>query len=85
MTGPEATPTQPPSDRRGEPGTPAGGAPQDDLELRYRTAQTELHRTQAKYRALVEQIPAIVYIDVADEDMSTTYVSPRSTYTVARR
>ena len=77
MTGPEATPTQPPSDRRGEPGTPAGAARQDDLELRYRTAQTELHRTQAKYRALVEQIPAIVYIDVADEDMSTTYVSPQ--------
>jgi diguanylate cyclase (GGDEF)-like protein/PAS domain S-box-containing protein len=39
--------------------------------------QAELHRTQAKYRALVEQIPAIVYIDVADEDMSTTYVSPQ--------
>jgi diguanylate cyclase (GGDEF)-like protein/PAS domain S-box-containing protein len=25
----------------------------------------------------VEQIPAIVYVDVADEDMSTTYVSPQ--------
>jgi diguanylate cyclase (GGDEF)-like protein/PAS domain S-box-containing protein len=39
--------------------------------------QAELHRTQAKYRALVEQIPAIVYIDLADEEMSTTYVSPQ--------
>jgi diguanylate cyclase (GGDEF)-like protein/PAS domain S-box-containing protein len=41
------------------------------------TTQAELHRAQTKYRALVEQIPAIVYIDVADEDMSTTYVSPQ--------
>jgi diguanylate cyclase (GGDEF)-like protein/PAS domain S-box-containing protein len=41
------------------------------------TTQAELDRTQAKYRALVEQIPAIVYVDVADEHMSTTYVSPQ--------
>jgi diguanylate cyclase (GGDEF)-like protein/PAS domain S-box-containing protein len=45
---------------------------------------TELMRTQAalrearsQYGALVEQIPAIVYVDAADEDMSTTYVSPQ--------
>ena len=25
----------------------------------------------------MEQIPAIVYVDVADEEMSTTYVSPQ--------
>ncbi|MFL5768161.1 MAG: EAL domain-containing protein [Actinomycetota bacterium] len=30
-----------------------------------------------RYRALVEQIPAIVYIDVVDESMSTSYVSPQ--------
>jgi diguanylate cyclase (GGDEF)-like protein/PAS domain S-box-containing protein len=41
------------------------------------TAQAELYRAETKYRALVEQIPAIVYIDVADEAMSTTYVSPQ--------
>jgi diguanylate cyclase (GGDEF)-like protein/PAS domain S-box-containing protein len=41
------------------------------------TTQAELHRAQTKYRALVEQIPAIVYIDVADEEMSTNYVSPQ--------
>ena len=37
----------------------------------------DLHEANAKYRALVEQIPAIVYIDVADETMATTYVSPQ--------
>jgi diguanylate cyclase (GGDEF)-like protein/PAS domain S-box-containing protein len=63
----------------------SGGAPivppaaEDSAELRHELEQTqhELLRTQAKYRALVEQIPAIVYIDVVDEDMSTSYVSPQ--------
>jgi PAS domain S-box-containing protein len=41
------------------------------------TAQAELRETRTKYGALVEQIPAIVYVDVADEHMSTTYVSPQ--------
>ncbi len=40
-------------------------------------AQAELHQAKTKYGALVEQIPAIVYVDVADDDMSTTYVSPQ--------
>jgi diguanylate cyclase (GGDEF)-like protein/PAS domain S-box-containing protein len=40
-------------------------------------AQAELHQTKTKYGALVEQIPAIVYVDVADDEMSTTYVSPQ--------
>jgi diguanylate cyclase (GGDEF)-like protein/PAS domain S-box-containing protein len=76
MTGPD--PTIP-----GDPAASDGGlvAPRpatgEDLEQRYRGIQAELHRAQTKYRALVEQIPAIVYIDVADEDMSTTYVSPQ--------
>jgi diguanylate cyclase (GGDEF)-like protein/PAS domain S-box-containing protein len=39
--------------------------------------QAELHQAKTKYGALVEQIPAIVYVDVADEEMSTTYVSPQ--------
>lgn len=42
-----------------------------------RKADEELRKADAKYRTLVEQIPAIVYIDVADEDMSTSYVSPQ--------
>ncbi|MEX2406268.1 MAG: EAL domain-containing protein [Actinomycetota bacterium] len=37
----------------------------------------DLREANAKYRALVEQIPAIVYIDVADVSMATTYVSPQ--------
>ena len=32
---------------------------------------------QEVYRALVEQIPAIVYIDACDEDLTTLYVSPQ--------
>jgi diguanylate cyclase (GGDEF)-like protein/PAS domain S-box-containing protein len=39
------------------------------------TTQRELHETRTKYGALVEQIPAIVYVDL--DDMSTTYVSPQ--------
>jgi diguanylate cyclase (GGDEF)-like protein/PAS domain S-box-containing protein len=40
-------------------------------------AQAELHQAKTKYGALVEQIPAIVYVDAADDEMSTTYVSPQ--------
>jgi diguanylate cyclase (GGDEF)-like protein/PAS domain S-box-containing protein len=32
---------------------------------------------QARYAALVEQIPAIVYVDEVDESMSSSYVSPQ--------
>ena len=42
-----------------------------------RKADDELREANAKYRSLVEQIPAIVYLDVADESMSTSYVSPQ--------
>jgi len=37
----------------------------------------QLQEERSKYGALVEQIPAIVYVDVADEHMTTTYVSPQ--------
>ena len=40
-------------------------------------AQEGLRDARTRYGALVEQIPAIVYIDVADESMATTYVSPQ--------
>ena len=40
--------------------------------------ERELHETQAKYKAIVEDIPAIVYIDeIDDEGMSTSFVSPQ--------
>ncbi|HYF11178.1 MAG TPA: EAL domain-containing protein, partial [Actinomycetota bacterium] len=45
----------------------------EDLER----AGWELREANARYRALVEQIPAIVYVDLADESMVTTYVSPQ--------
>ena len=41
------------------------------------TPATSCSEAQTKYGALVEQIPAIVYVDVADERMTTTYVSPQ--------
>jgi diguanylate cyclase (GGDEF)-like protein/PAS domain S-box-containing protein len=49
------------------------GVVREDLER----ADAELREADARFRALVEQIPAIVYIDVADESMATTYVSPQ--------
>jgi PAS domain S-box-containing protein len=39
--------------------------------------ERELQEAQTKYGVLVEQIPAIVYVDLADERMSTSYVSPQ--------
>jgi diguanylate cyclase (GGDEF)-like protein/PAS domain S-box-containing protein len=42
-----------------------------------RRATEELSDADARYRAVVEQIPAIVYTDVVDDTMSTTYVSPQ--------
>ncbi|MDP9295351.1 MAG: PAS domain-containing protein, partial [Actinomycetota bacterium] len=41
------------------------------------TAQQRLEETEAKYRALVEQIPAILYIDIFGPQMPTAYVSPQ--------
>ena len=42
-----------------------------------RRATEELSDADARYRAVVEQIPAIVYTDVVDDAMSTIYVSPQ--------
>ncbi len=39
--------------------------------------ERRLEEAEAKYGTLVEQIPAIVYVDVADEQMTTSYVSPQ--------
>ncbi len=39
--------------------------------------ERRLEEAEAKYGSLVEQIPAIVYVDVADERMTTSYVSPQ--------
>jgi diguanylate cyclase (GGDEF)-like protein/PAS domain S-box-containing protein len=42
-----------------------------------RRATEELSDADARYRAVVEQIPAIVYTDVVDDTMTTIYVSPQ--------
>ena len=39
-------------------------------------SQRELRESEARYRELVERLPAVVYTAVLDEDVSTTYVSP---------
>jgi diguanylate cyclase (GGDEF)-like protein/PAS domain S-box-containing protein len=41
------------------------------------SAQRTLFEERSKYGALVEQIPAIVYQDLADESWTTVYVSPQ--------
>jgi diguanylate cyclase (GGDEF)-like protein/PAS domain S-box-containing protein len=41
------------------------------------STQLGLREVQEQYGALVEQIPAIVYVDLADESWITTYVSPQ--------
>jgi diguanylate cyclase (GGDEF)-like protein/PAS domain S-box-containing protein len=51
------------------------GVMHDITELKQ--AQRALADTQAKYRAIVEDIPAIVYVDEVDDVMSTSYVSPQ--------
>ena len=41
-----------------------------------RQAEESLRLAEAKYRALVENIPAIVYMDTADETSANLYISP---------
>jgi PAS domain S-box-containing protein len=42
-----------------------------------RKAKEELRQAEAKYRALVEQIPAVTYTAALDKASTTTYVSPQ--------
>ena len=39
--------------------------------------QAQLRATERRYQALVEQLPAAVYIESLDESVPTTYVSPQ--------
>ena len=41
------------------------------------TAERQLYEAEERYRSLVEQIPAVVYLDVADGEGTTLYVSPQ--------
>jgi two-component system, OmpR family, sensor histidine kinase VicK len=42
-----------------------------------RAAQRQLEEAEARYRALVEQMQAVLYIDLAGEEMNSIYVSPQ--------
>jgi PAS domain S-box-containing protein len=42
-----------------------------------KTAEEELRASEARYRALIENIPAVVYIVAPDDDRKTIYVSPQ--------
>lgn len=45
--------------------------------IRRREVEQRRHEAEERYRALVEHIPAVLYIDRADEDMTGVYVSPQ--------
>ncbi len=42
-----------------------------------RVAEDQLRETEARYRALVEHIPAVLYVDPADKESESLYVSPQ--------
>ena len=48
-----------------------------EIEEQLAGAEQQLFEAEAKYRALVEQIPAILYIDPPDVHGTTLYVSPQ--------
>ena len=47
----------------------------DSTELQL--GRESLYEAEAKYRSLVEHIPAVVYLDPVDEDQTSIYVSPQ--------
>jgi PAS domain S-box-containing protein len=57
-------------------GEPAVQVVARDITDRKRV-ERQLREAEAKYRTLVEQIPAITYTDLADESMTTVYISPQ--------
>jgi len=44
---------------------------------RYLREQQALYQAEVKYQSLVEQISAVVFLDKADEEQTTLYMSPR--------
>src|SRR6185503_19087657 len=44
---------------------------------RYLREQQALYQAEVKYQSLVEQITAVVFLDQADEEQPTLYMSPR--------
>lgn len=43
-----------------------------------RAVDGDVAELKAKYQALVEQIPAVLYINLADQSETTIYVSPQT-------
>ena len=44
---------------------------------RLRRLELELRDSEERYRTLVEQVPAVTYVDAADDKSSTVYISPQ--------
>ena len=61
-------------DDRGEPQYVLGSF--HDITQR-KEAELRLQELELRYRSLVEQLPAVTYMDTADEKMSSIYVSPQ--------
>ena len=47
-----------------------------DITLR-KEAELQLQEVERQYRSLVEQLPAVTYMDTADDELSSIYVSPQ--------
>ena len=41
-----------------------------------KVAEDQLREAEERYRAIVEHVPAVIYVDAADESMRTIYISP---------
>lgn len=41
-----------------------------------KTAEEGVRAAEARFRRLVEQVPAVIYMDLIDENATTTYISP---------
>ncbi len=50
---------------------------QKQLEDARRESEEQLRDAEQRYRAIVEHVPAAIYVDVPDGSMATTYVSPQ--------
>ena len=61
-------------DERGEPEYVLGFF--FDITQR-KEAELQLQELERRYRNLVEQLPAVTYMDTADDEMSSIYVSPQ--------
>lgn len=42
-----------------------------------KVAEEVLHESEARYRSVVEQLPAVIYVAATDEEGSTIYISPQ--------